>query len=116
MFLQRYVKPRADWKVLHVAPDKQLAPYFTSVCNAGYDPVDLHPRHYANSIGRSVRRLDLCREATSLPDETYDLVIHSHVVEHIPCNVTLVLQHLQRAVKRGGVHLFAIPVLTGIIT
>ena len=33
-----------------------------------------------------------------LPAERYDLVLHNHVLEHLPCNVTLALQ---RAASRG---------------
>jgi phosphoglycolate phosphatase len=40
-------------------------------------------------------------------------VVHSHVIEHIPANVTLLLQNLQRAIEPGGYHLFAFPVWPG---
>lgn len=43
-----------------------------------------------------------------LPSGHYDLVIHNHVLEHVPCNYTLALQHLHRSVKPGGFHLFSV--------
>jgi phosphoglycolate phosphatase len=113
MFLRDYVRPQPDWRVLHLAPDLSLARLFMSVCNDGYDPADISPEGFARKIGRPVRRLDLVTDAATLPSEHYDLVVHSHVIEHIPANATLVLQHLQRAIKPGGVHLFAFPLRPG---
>ena len=113
MFLHRHVIPEPNWRVLHLAPEAPLASIFKSVCNDGYDPVDLNPRHYEAKLGRPVRKLNLCTESATLPSDTYDLVVHNHVLEHLPCNVTLITQHLQRAVKPGGVHLFSIPIWAG---
>lgn len=113
LFLRDLVRPQRDWRVLHIAPDRSVARLFTQICDAGYDPVDIEPEGYARKIGRPVRRLDLVTDAATLPSDHYDLVYHSHVIEHIPANVTLLLQNLHRAVKPGGVHLLAFPIWPG---
>jgi phosphoglycolate phosphatase len=113
LFLRDYIKPQPNWHVLHLAPDRSLANYFTRVCPAGYDPADIDPESYDKKIGRSVRKLDLITDADTLPTEHYDLVLHSHVIEHVPTNVTLLLMNLHRAVKPGGYHLLAFPVGPG---
>lgn len=111
--LTRHVRPQPDWRVLHLAPERQLAKVFIETCNDGYDPTDFSPGHYARKIGRPVRKLDLVAEAAALPSNHYDLVVHNHVMEHIPCNVTLLIQHLHRSIKPGGIHLFSIPIWPG---
>ena len=96
--------------MLHFAPEKALAPYFRSVLHDGYEPVDIAPQFYP---WEQVRRFDLTTDAAKLPSRYYDGVLHSHVMEHIPCDVTAVLFHLNRALKPDGLHLFSIPILTG---
>jgi SAM-dependent methyltransferase len=96
-------------KVLHLAPEKGLAQFFMHR-KVDYDPVDFDPTRYPWA---PVRRLDLTTDAKALPSDHYDLVLHSHVMEHIPCNITIVLQHLHRVLRTGGTHLFCIPLLPG---
>nr|WP_226946814.1 class I SAM-dependent methyltransferase [Rhizorhabdus phycosphaerae] len=55
--------------------------------------------------------MDLVRDAAALPSGHYDLIIHSHVMEHIPGNVTAVLYHLHRALKPEGRHICCIPII-----
>jgi phosphoglycolate phosphatase len=113
LFLDRYVRLQRGSRVLHLAPEPSLGRHIVSIVGPGYDPADKSPEHYARTLGRRVKRLDLCAEARRLPGGFYDLVLHNHVIEHVPCNYTIVLQHLHRAVKPGGVHLFSIPVTSG---
>src|SRR5690606_34583546 len=59
------------------------------------------------------RNLDYCMDAETLPPETYDYIIHSHVLEHVPCNWTMILLFLHRALKSRGKHIFCMPILSG---
>lgn len=113
LFLDRYVTLEAGQRVLHFAPELQLAKHIVGIVGNGYDAVDIDPERYAGKLGHPVRRFDLCAEAKDLVSDSYDLVLHNHVMEHVPCNFTVVLQHLHRAVKPGGTHLFSIPILPG---
>lgn len=100
-------------QVLHLAPEAGLADRIQAMVGRGYDPRDFDPAAAARRIGRRVRHLDLCSEAARLPPGHYDLVIHNHVIEHLPCNYTMALLHLQEALKPGGYHLFTVPVSSG---
>ena len=113
LFLDRHLNLKTGQKVLHFAPERRLGKYIADAVGTGYDAVDIDPERYSSRSGYQVRSLDLCTEASKLPSDFYDLVLHNHVMEHVPCNVTLVLQHLHRAVKPGGVHMFSIPILSG---
>ena len=110
LILDSYGLPRQGQRMLHLAPEKGLSGRFRSILGVGYDPVDISPRRYP---WEQVRRFDLTTDAEMLEDESYDVVLHMHVMEHIRCDVTAVLFHLHRALKNGGYHIFCIPVIRG---
>jgi phosphoglycolate phosphatase len=102
---------RPGMRVLHLAPEAGIGRNIRKVAGAGYRAVDLRPEIYPDDL--AVDRFDLTRDAEALPGGTYDLVIHSHVMEHIPCALTPILWHLHRALKPGGHQLFCVPVMKG---
>ncbi|WP_157699760.1 class I SAM-dependent methyltransferase [Pseudorhodoplanes sinuspersici] len=102
--------PRPGQKVLHIAPERGLGPYVKKVAGDGYEAVDLVPKNFG---WVTTRKFDLTTDAALLPSESYDLIIHSHVMEHIPCNITAVLYHLHRALKPTGYHICCIPIVSG---
>jgi phosphoglycolate phosphatase len=103
--------PRTGDRVLHFAPEKGLARYFIErVGEENYRACDLEPKRYSFL---DVERFDLCRDSSSLPADTYHLIVHLHVMEHIPCNYTAVLHHLHRSLHPDGVHAMCIPFLGG---
>lgn len=99
-------------KILHIAPERSLAAYLTARVGSGdgYDAVDINPKRYSFA---NARKLDLVTDAEGLPSEYYDLILHVHVIEHLPCDDTSVLFHLHRALKPTGLHLCSIPILKG---
>ncbi len=99
---------RPGLRVLHFAPETGLATRLHEILADGYDPVDLEPERF-DSVLR-VRKLDLVEDAARLPSRHYDAIVHSHVMEHVPCNVTAVLYHLHRALKPDGRHVCCIPI------
>jgi len=99
-------------RVLHLAPDAGIGRYIKGlVGEAGYEAYDLRPSIYAEDL--NVRPIDLVTDSAALPSGHYDLVLHMHVMEHIPCNVTAVLWHLHRALKPSGRHVFGVPIMSG---
>ena len=110
LFLKKRVRLHSDSRVLHIAPEKGLYDYFRSRCGRNYRPVDLHPKVYP---GMEVEKFDLCSGVFDLDHNAYDLVIHNHVMEHIPCNVWAVLLRLTMALKDDGIHMFSVPILKG---
>jgi SAM-dependent methyltransferase len=110
--LDHYKLVRPGMRVLHLAPDAGIGRYIKRVVGDElYEAYDLKPSIYSEDL--NVRPIDLVTDAAALPSEHYDLVLHMHVMEHIPCNVTAVLWHLHRALRPSGRHVFCLPVMTG---
>jgi phosphoglycolate phosphatase len=95
---------------LHFAPEHDIAPRLRAAWGDGYDPVDLDADRYGFA---NARRFDLCRDSFKLEDQRYDLILHNHVFEHIPCNYGAVFLQLRRSLKIGGMHIFSVPVHLG---
>lgn len=110
LFLDKLALPRPGMKILHFAPEKGLALYFLDMAPEGYDPVDLD---YQRFDFCEVRPFNLVTDVESLPSEEYDIILHSHVMEHIPANDTAIFFHLHRALKKTGYHIFSLPIRKG---
>lgn len=107
MYLQR-LNLTAESRVLHLAPDFGIWRQLSAVIPAAnYHLGDINPAGYPFA-GQQVRKIDLT-DLDGLPDNYYDLILHSHVLEHVPCNIAYPLYHLHRALKPGGKHMFVIP-------
>jgi len=102
------LKPNA--RVMHLSPEPGLCRYISNKVGDGYRAFDLDPKRYAFA---NATKLDLVQECESLPRNEYDLILHSHVFEHLPCNYTAVLFHLHRALKPDGVHVMVLPFMPG---
>lgn len=116
LMIDKHVPLKQGSRVLHLAPEKAIAKKLHERCGDGYEPVDYDAERYSGITritGRPVRKFNLCADAANLPSDTYDLVVHNHVLEHIPCNYTRALQELHRAVAPGGTHLFSVPMNDG---
>jgi hypothetical protein len=98
-------------RVLHLAPEKGLYDILSARTGAGnYVTADIDPSRYA--FARGCMRLDLC-ELETQPSRAYDFIIHSHVLEHVPCNIAYTLFHLHRMLKDDGMHICIIPFMQG---
>lgn len=100
-------------KIAHFAPEKGIARKLYPLVGKGYERYDLNPASYAVPGLPSVKKLNLCTELDTLAAGTYDAVIHNHVMEHLPCNETIILQKLHGLLKPGGLHIFSVPLTTG---
>lgn len=108
LFLDYLQLPKPGMRVLHIAPEPGLARYLMSIPNIDYHPVDYEPELYQFC---QARKIDLRTDAAELESDYYDLIIHSHVMEHVKCNISVILFHLHRALKADGFHLFSVPVV-----
>ena len=113
LYLNGADRPRAGDRVLHFAPERGLSQLLRTAAVGGYRAVDLDPARYPD-LG--VDRFDLCRDVFSLTEESLDLIVHNHVVEHIECNYSVVLARLAKALTPTGVMLFSVPILPGDFT
>jgi len=73
--------------------------------DAAYAPGSVHEVR-----GVQVRHEDLCH--LSFPDETFDLVVHADVLEHVP-DYRTALAEMCRVTRRGGAMFFSVPFLHG---
>jgi len=99
-----YLKSKTDFftaslKVLHFAPEQAFYQRFRLLRNLDYTTTDL------NSPLADVKA-DICR--LPFEDESYDVILCNHVLEHIPDD-TKAMQELFRILKKGGWGIFQIP-------
>lgn len=109
MTLAKLKIPRSGDRILHFAPERCFIDLFSQTHGEKYEPVDLFPEKYKNPQQR-VQRLDICEDLYSLPSNSWDLILHNHVLEHLLCSVKGVLRGFDRILKPGGTMIFTIPV------
>ena len=99
-----YLRDETDFftapkKVLHFAPEQAFYKRFRNQKNLDYTTTDL------NSPLADVKA-DICK--LPFPDNSYDLILCNHVLEHIPDDTTA-MKELYRVLKPGGMGIFQIP-------
>ncbi|WP_372753881.1 class I SAM-dependent methyltransferase [Mariniflexile sp.] len=88
-----------ELKVLHFAPEQCFLKRFKSLKNLDYTTTDL-----LSPIADV--KADICN--LPFPDNTYDVILCNHVLEHIPDD-TKAMKELFRVMKVGGMGIFQIP-------
>jgi SAM-dependent methyltransferase len=77
----------------------------------GFHPSDFQPEAEPGEVSGGVRCEDLTR--LTYDDESFDLVLTSETLEHVP-NLDAALLEIYRVLRPGGRHIFTIPVLPGV--
>ena len=111
LFIDKLGLLEPDTRVLHLAPERGLARRLRAVAGDNVTLADLNPERYRGQTG--VVSLDLCADLDGIPSRSYDLIVHSHVLEHLPCNHAYVLFHLHRVLADTGRIVCSIPVMGG---
>jgi len=98
--------------ILHIAPEKAIYDKISPLVSpANYKVVDFEPERY--EFAENIQHMDLCYDLEKIKDEQFDIILHSHVFEHLKCNYVYVLFHLHRILKQTGLHLCVIPFMEG---
>lgn len=95
-------------RILHFAPEPFLMKAFYALSGDNYYPCDIAPENYPNSYCK-VHQVDLCYGIDNLPADEFDLIIHNHVMEHVPCDYLQVLKALNSKLSPMGQHIFSVP-------
>ncbi|KZE97127.1 Spore coat polysaccharide biosynthesis protein SpsA [Geobacillus stearothermophilus] len=89
-------------KVLHVAPESQLRKWLQSFANITYVCGDLYP---SDDLMEKIDITDI----KNYSDESFDVIICSHVLEHIPDDLRA-MSELYRVLKKGGWGIIQVPI------
>jgi len=105
-YVQREVRPSRSPapKVLHVAPEYAMMSYLSSVSD--YTGADIDPESFKGHGGKVVH-CDITD--IKFPDCTFDLIICSHVLEHVPRD-DVAIRELFRVLKPGGLAILQVPI------
>jgi SAM-dependent methyltransferase len=96
--------PREEASMLHFAPEKCIVNFLKQ-----------HARHYVTAdLNRDDVDLNLNIEHIELPDDSFDYILCSHVLEHV--NDLLALNELYRVLNKTGVLFVAVPIIEGCLT
>lgn len=97
----RYMEQKTT--LLHFAPEKMLYNLFSSTPGISYQPVDLYPEGYPYPVYKH-DITDLGYHAA-----TFDLVLCSHVLEHIDDDIRA-MREIGRVLKPTGTALLQVPI------
>ena len=95
LFLERLriMEPIRGGSVLHMAPEPRLRQFIMNFDLATYVQGDLFPPH------ESIQRIDM--QKIPFPDETFDMVICNHILEHVD-DAVAAMREMHRVLKPGG--------------
>lgn len=110
LLLEHVCKIGPTHRIAHFAPERAIAAKLMPLCEANYETYDFAPDLYGFAKARAC---NLCTDLEKFEKSAYDVVIHNHILEHLPCNYTVVLQGLHALLKPGGHHIFSVPLLAG---
>lgn len=108
MYIEERVRLRPDSRVLHFAPElgvyraiSRIVPPKNYIC------ADMSQSRY--KFVENFVKIDMCNDLEKYESKSFDLIVHSHVLEHVRCNISYVLYQLHRLLKDDGKHVCVIP-------
>lgn len=106
LVIKRALPESTGAPVIHFAPEQAIAAVLRARYGDAYVAADVSPENYH---WLSVRKIDLSNPSAFLERESVQGLVHSHVLEHVPGDLTRIIQGMNAAIKPGGFHLFCIP-------
>ena len=93
-------------RVLHLAPEACLHPLLKEKFGAGYICADAYPETYPHA---ECLKLFFPHDFKIFPDSYFDIILHNHVLEHIPGHYGDHLKAFARLLKSGGRMIISVP-------
>lgn len=93
-------------RALHLAPERPTWNYLKEAFGIGCFGSDPQPERYPHA---RPLRLRLPEGLDPFPDGYFDLIVHNHVLEHVPGSYRTVVTALTRVLAPGGLMAFTIP-------
>jgi phosphoglycolate phosphatase len=93
-------------RCLQLAPEKVTHDYLAKAYGSGYIPADLFPHKYKHA---QCVKLKLPEGFEIFPNGYFDLIVHNHVLEHIPGSFRSHIDEFHRLLTKDGVMAFTIP-------
>lgn len=112
LFLKERKVLRSGLRVLHVAPERCLSERILSLPGVVYTAGDKFTPGYDHPPGT----IDLDITAMPFANEAFDLILCSHVLEHVPDDRTA-MKELHRVLAPGGTAILMVPIAPhGVVT
>ncbi|HPM30075.1 MAG TPA: methyltransferase domain-containing protein [Chryseolinea sp.] len=100
LFLEEYLKAKQAVRILHFSPEKPIADRLVK-----REGVEYKTSQYDRNVSADYY-LDI--QAIDLPDNQFDIIICSHVSEHIPDD-RKAMREVYRILKPGGIAIVLVP-------
>lgn len=98
---------KRNTRILHFAPESGLYKCLRSLTDE-YVVADYDLDRYSHIP--DIQFVDLMDPASYERFGSFDIILHSHVIEHIPYNYSALLLRLHRMLTPRGVHAFSFPI------
>ncbi len=95
---------KENMRVLHFAPEEIFYRLFSSFKDIDYWTADLEPQNYHGMVRKQVDITDI-----TFDDNFFDLIMCTHVLEHIPDD-RKAMSELYRVLKPGGLAFLNVPI------
>lgn len=94
-------------RLLHFAPEAFFYKKFSVHPQIEYYPCDLFPEYYNFNGGAEIKKTDITN--IHFEDNYFDVILCSHVLEHIPDD-RRAMSELYRVIKKGGWGILQVPI------
>jgi SAM-dependent methyltransferase len=98
-------------KLLHIGPESIFYRHFKKMKGLDYTPADKFACMFESTYPADTIYLDITH-MPEIPDNTYDVILCSHVLEYIPEDQEA-MRELRRVLKPDGIALIQVPIKHG---
>ena len=110
MVLNKFEVLKPNIKILHIEPESSLIKIFTKLSPYSYFPFSVTPDNYDSRVYKLESPCDI----TKFPHQSFDLIIHNHLIEKIPFPIKYTLKTLSKTLKPTGYHFYTTNIEKGL--